>query len=456
MTAAVSEVRMLSASGLLGYGFPEESLKLGMQRGLHMVGVDGGSSDPGPHYLGSGKCVNSRMAMKRDMALLLKAAMAYQIPMMIGTCGGAGGAPHLEACVDILHEIAREEAFHFKLAVIHSEQDKAWIKKMRAEGRIKPLGSAGPVSEEAIDRAERIVGLMGPEPYLEALQSGAQVILAGRSTDPAPWAALAMHHGMPAANAWYAGKMLECGTGAAVPKGHDCQLAAVGRDYVEVEPASPQRRCTPLSVAIQALHENASPVAHKEPGGTLDTTDCRLEAVSDRAVRISGMKWLPQRYTVKLEAAQRVGYSAMTIAGTRDPLLIDRIDEFLKTVREAVAFKTSGFNVRADDYRLVFRLYGKNGVMGDWEPESNPSSHELGIVVEAVAETQEIASAVNAIARVTLLHTDFPGRLCKEGNMAFPFSPSDIERGAIYEFSMRHVVEPDDPLQMFPIEYESV
>ena len=58
--------------------------------------------------------------------------------------------------------------------------------------------------------------------------------------------------------------------------------------------------------------------------------------------------------------------------------------------------------------------------------------------------------------RVTLLHTDFPGRMCKEGNMAFPFSPSDIERGAVYEFSLRHVVEPDDPYQIFPIEYENV
>ena len=44
-------------------------------------------------------------------------------------------------------------------------------------------------------------------------------------------------------------------------------------------------------------------------------------------------------------------------------------------------------------------------------------------------KTQEIANAVVGLARVTLLHSDFPGRLCKEGNMAFPFSPSDIERG---------------------------
>lgn len=450
-----SEVRMLSASGLLGYGFPERSLLRGLERGLDMVGVDGGSSDPGPHYLGSGKCVNSRLAMKRDMALLLRAAMAHRIPMIIGSCGGAGGEPHLQACVELAREIAREDGMHFKLAVIHSEQEKSWLKGRIRHGRVKPLGRAAPLTDETVDRAERIVGMMGPEPYLAALEAGAQVILAGRSTDPAPWAALAMHHGMPAAQSWYAGKMLECGTGAAVPKGHDCQLAFVTRDYVEVEPASEERRCTPLSVAIQALHENASPIIHTEPGGKLDTTDCRIEAVSDRAVRVSGMRWQPQPYTVKLEGAECVGYSAMTVAGTRDPLLISRMDSFLETVRQQVAFKTGGFGVRADDYRLVFRIYGRNGVMGDWEPESG-TSHELGIVVEAIARNQEIASAVNAIARVTLLHTDFPGRLCKEGNMAFPFSPSDIERGAIYEFTLRHVVEPDDALQMFPIEYETV
>ena len=86
-------------------------------------------------------------------------------------------------------------------------------------------------------------------------------------------------------------------------------------------------------------------------------------------------------------------------------------------------------------------------------PPLTVSSDEIA---EAVAQTQEIANAVVGLARVTLLHSDFPGRLCKEGNMAFPFSPSDIERGAIYQFSMRHVVEPDDPLEMFPIEYQDI
>lgn len=449
-------VRMISASGILGYGFPESSLKTGLERKPHMVGVDGGSSDPGPHYLGSGKTFTNRLAIKRDMSLLLRGAVANKIPMMIGTCGGAGGEPHLQACVEILREIAREHDLHFKLAMIHSEQNKSWLKERLRAGRIKPLGAVKPLTDAVIDRAERIVGMMGPEPHMAALEAGAQVILAGRGTDPAPWAALAMHRGMPPAQAWFAGKMLECACNAALPKKHDCLMATVAPDYVEVEPLNPELRCTPLSVAVQALHENASPVIHKEPGGLLDTSACSIDAHTERSVRVSGMQWRPQPYTIKLEGAEKVGYSAITFAGTRDPGLVGQIDDFMRGVRESVATKVSAFNVSPEEYQLVLRLYGRNGVMGEWEPVKDAASHEIGILAEAVAKTQDVANAVISVTRVTLLHSDFPGRMCKEGNMAFPFSPSDIERGALYEFSLRHVVEPDDPYQMFPIEYESV
>jgi hypothetical protein len=450
------EVRMLSASGILGYGYPEASLKAGLERKPHMIGVDGGSSDPGPHYLGSGKSFTSSLAIRRDMRLLLNGAIANRIPMMIGTCGGAGGEPHLQRCVEIVREIAREDRLSFKLAVIHSEQDKRYIKSRLAAGKIKPHGPAAALDEATIDRAERIVGMMGPEPYMRALDAGAQVILAGRSTDPAPWAALAMHHGIEPGASWYSGKMLECACNAALPKGHDCLFVTVRDDSVECEPTNPERRCTPLSVAVQALHENASPVIHHEPGGQLDTTDCQIKAVSDRATRVTGIRWTPQPYTIKLEGAEKVGYSAITLAGTRDPGLIASLDSFVDSVRASLAVKVATFDVRPEDYRLVFRLYGKDGVMGDWEPQRSSVSHEIGIVAEVVAQSQEIANAVLAMARSSLLHTDFAGRMCKEGNMAFPFSPSDIERGAIYQFSLRHLLEPDDPYEMFPIEYETI
>ena len=94
--------------------------------------------------------------------------------------------------------------------------------------------------------------------------------------------------------------------------------------------------------------------------------------------------------------------------------------------------------------------------MASREPLAADPSHELGILVEVIADTQEMANTVLSVARVSTLHLDFPGRLCKEGNMAFPFSPSDIECGPAYRFNVYHIVEPKDAMEMFPIEYEDV
>jgi hypothetical protein len=322
-------------------------------------------------------------------------------------------------------------------------------------GHSRPLGKMAPLDQDTIERAERIVGMMGPEPFVRALDGGAQVILAGRSSDPAQWAGPAMRAGIPPAPAWYAGKMLECGAEPSVPKEPDNIFLRVRQDHLICEPPNPIRRSTPLAVANFALHENSSPIHHTEPGGLLDTSDCVFEAVSDRAVKVSGMTWkAAAQYTIKLEGVERAGYRAITICGTRDPVLISQIDSYLETHREKVALKAASFGVPPEDYTMIVRTYGKDGVMAGWEPVKQIVSHELGFIIEVVGKTQDVANAVLAMARTSMLHADFPGRLCKEGNMAFPFSPSDIEMGPMYRFSIFHVVMPRDPYEMFPIEYE--
>jgi hypothetical protein len=453
----MEEYRLLSTSGLLGYGFPEESLERGLARRPHMIGVDGGSTDPGPSYLGSGKCVNSRVAMKRDIRLMLKGALREGIPLVIGSCGGAGARPHLDTVAEITREVAAEEGLRFRMALIHADQTKDDVKAWRKAGRITPLRNVPELTDEAIEASTNIVGMMGPEPFQKALDGGAQVVLAGRSSDPAPWAGCATRAQLPPAPAWYAGKMLECGATASLPKGHDCLLTTVRRDGVEVEATNPIRKCTPFSVANHALHENSSPCHHIEPGGMLDTSDCRFEAVNDRAVFVSGMKWEPRPYSVKLEGASLAGYRAITICGTRDPLLIGMLDDYLASVRRNVEAKAADFGVPPSRYTLIFRTYGRDGVMGAREPLRNTATpHEIGIVVEVVAPTQDEANAVLSIARVNTLHVDFPGRLCKEGNMAFPYSPSDIVAGPAYRFSVFHVLQVEDPLALFPITHEEV
>jgi Acyclic terpene utilisation family protein AtuA len=453
----VKEFRMLSTSGILGYGYAEESLKIGMSWEPHVIGCDGGSTDPGPYYLGSGKSFTSRLSVKRDLRLMLMAAVAAKIPCIVGTAGGAGGEPHLQDTADLVREIAREEGLSFRMALIHAEQSKASLIERAENGTTRPLGKMAPLDRATIERAERIVGMMGPEPINRALDGGAQVVLAGRSSDPAQWAGPAMRAGIPPAPAWYAGKMLECGAEPSVPKEPDNIFLRVREDHVVCEPPNPIRRSTPLAVANFALHENSSPIHHTEPGGLLDTSECVFEPVSDRAVMISGMTWTPaSQYTVKLEGVERAGYRAIAICGTRDPVLIGQIDSYLETHRQKVAAKAASFGVPPADYTMLVRTYGKDGVMADWEPVREIRSHELGFVIEVVGRTQDIANAVLAMARTSMLHADFPGRLCKEGNMAFPFSPSDIELGPMYRFSIFHVVAPKDPYEMFPIEYETV
>ena len=456
MLQKADECRLLSVSSILGYGFPEASLKTGLERNPHFIGVDGGSTDPGAYYLGSGECLNSRKAMKRDLRLMLLAAVPRRIPVVIGTCGGAGSEPHLQEVADLAREVAREDGLKFRMALIHADQDRNDVKSWLIEGRISALRNVPKLTEATVERAARIVGMMGAEPFMRALEDGADVVLAARASDAASWAACAMQLGLPPAPAWYAGKMLECGTASATPKGHDCLLATVRDGHVEVEPTNPARRCTPLSVATHALHENASPTIHEEPGGLLDATDCDFIAVSDRAVRVSGMRWKERPYDIKLEGAEFVGFRAITICGTRDPILIGQIDSYLQTVRDDVAMRASNFGVSPEKYHLVFHVYGKDGVMGAAEPVKNFTSHELGIVVEVVSPSAEDAKAVLAIARVVIPKVDFPGRLCKSGNMAFPFSPSDISVGPTYKFSVFHVVKTEDPYGMFPIEYEQV
>ena len=81
--------------------------------------------------------------------------------------------------------------------------------------------------------------------------------------------------------------------------------------------------------------------------------------------------------------------------------------------------------------------------MGPASRCGNVRSHELGIVMEAVAPTQDEADALLSVTRSTLLHYGYPGRISTAGNLAFPFSPSDVAVGDVYEFSLYHLMEFD-------------
>ncbi len=63
----MDEIRILSPTAILGYGFPESLFDKRLSRNPHVIAVDAGSSDPGPCYLGAGVSLTDRTGVKRGV-----------------------------------------------------------------------------------------------------------------------------------------------------------------------------------------------------------------------------------------------------------------------------------------------------------------------------------------------------------------------------------------------------
>lgn len=435
------EFRVLSPTAILGYGFPESSFKRGIERKPHLIAVDAGSTDPGPYYLGAGKAFTDRAFVKRDLRYMIKEGVRLGIPVVVGTAGGSGASVHLEWCRKIIEEIAQEEKLSFKMGVIPSDVDKQTVKKALREGRISPLACVHELTEGLIDETTYLVAQIGIEPIVEALEAGCNVVLAGRCYDPAVFAALPVMQGYDEGLALHMGKILECAAIAATPgSGADCALGILKKDSFILEALNPKRRFTCESAAAHTLYEKSDPYHLPGPGGSINLEDCSFTDAGDGRVEVKGSRHeKTPKYLIKLEGARPIGYRSISIAGTRDPIMIAGIDKIIDEVKQQIS-DMSGENDRSQ--QLFFHVYGKNGVMGPLEPLTQTASHELCIVIEALCPTQEQADTLCSVARSTLLHYGYEGRISTAGNLAFPFSPSDIKMGQVFEFSTYHLMDP--------------
>jgi hypothetical protein len=389
---------------------------------------------------------------------MIREGLKAGIPVIVGSAGHAGGKPHLDWTLEIVRELARENAWHFKLAAIDSEIPKEVLVQALHEGRIAPLCPAPEFQETSIRQAERFVAMMGIEPIQSALKLGAQVIVTGRCSDVAIYAALPVLEGIPKNVAFHAGKILECGSAAVAQRFYpDCMAAELDQDGFTVDPPNPAFRCTPQSVAAHTLYENADPYHLIESGGTVDTTEAQYEPISDRAVRVSGARFIPsEKYTVKIEGAALAGYRSIVVAGIRDPLILRQLDKFLTTLRAVVERKIhDSMKLTSNDYTLQFRVYGSNGSMGQTEPCPQVEGHEVGLIIDIVAASQSLAADILPIVWHTGLHHPIQEQEGLISNLAFPFSPPGADIGPVYRFCANHVWHLDDPCKPFRMTLEN-
>ena len=451
----MDEFRILSPTAILGYGFPESSFQRGIKRRPDLIGVDAGSSDPGPYYLGAGKSFTRREAVKRDLEIMLCAAVKNKIPVVIGTAGGSGAAPHVQWTADIIREIAREQNLHFTMGVIHADIDKSTVAQALRQNKITPLGPIAQLTEDAIRQTTSIVAQMGQEPVFRAFDQDCQVVLCGRCYDPVAFAARPVQLGFPAGLACHLGKILECAAIAATPgSGADCVLGTLEKDRFVLEALNPDRRFTRISTAAHTLYEKENPYLLHGPDGCIDLNHTEITEIDEYRAAVSGTEFIPSEPpTVKLEGASREGYRSIFIAGVRDPVLVQSIRQVLDTVKNLAE---SRYRKAHPAFRIIEHIYGINGVMGTLEPVSRPAPHEIGLVVETIAESQQTADSILSWFRSTLLHYGYPGRISTAGNLALLYSPSDISCGKVFRFSMHHLMQTENTKELFPLHVEDV
>lgn len=441
-------VKILVPCGSLGSGVRETEVAAGIAAGAQAIASDAGSTDSGAAYLAMGVSKNNRGAVKRDLAILMRAGAQAGIPVIIGTAGQAGGDLNVDWTRDIAVEIARELGIRPRIAVLYSEQDKGALKALNAAGKVRPLPPLGPLDDATIDGCDHIVAALGPEPYIAALQAGADVIIGGRTTDTAVLACFALLHGAHAGAAWHAAKIAECGAQCTVrpADGAGVMISIDGAGF-EVEPLNPANRCDPHSVSAHMLYENANPFRLTEPGGVLDVTGARYVALDDRRVRVTGSVWEPRPYTLKLEGASRGRFQTIMLIGIQDPDVLSRLDEFHDRMLGALYERARRSVPDAGDFHISLRLYGWNAVSGERPPPGTPAPREVGVLFVATAATQALATQIAKACNAWFFH--FPIVPDKElPSYGFAFTPADIERGPVFEFRLNHVVELDDPMQL--------
>lgn len=443
--------KVLIPSGALGLGYDAEALARGIALKPDLIAIDGGSTDSGPSYLGRGKSKYARASTKTEWAGLILARAQAGCPLVIGTAGTCGTDSMVDWLYEITIEILHEHKLNAKIATIKSNQSNAQIKEALLKDMVEPLPAAPAITDDILDACTNIVALAGVEQITAALETGADIVIAGRTTDTAIIAALPIIRGLNPGPAWHGAKIGECGALCATNPQSGVITVDFDDEGFTVTPLADGAHATPHTVSAHMLYENTDPFILYEPGGHLDVTDAVYSALDETRVRVTGSRWHPsETYTVKLEAARITGYQTVIIALIRDPRYVANVQKWCDDIAAKHSAKTCArLGISSEDFIVELRIIGQNAALGTLE-NRHSLPVEVGVMGIITAVDQQTANTIGKLLNPYLLHHPLT-QAEEQPTFAFPFSPAEIDRGAIYEFTLNHVMTLQNPMDAFAL-----
>lgn len=453
----MTSVKILCPTGHLSFTPLEQaSFLYGCTQNPDFIIADAGSCDMGPRPLGADQHVSLEAWQRQDLEIMLMQSRRLGIPMIVGSASDTGTDRGVNQFVQLIHSIARQHRLApFRLAAVFAEQPIADLRRRLSLGtRLQGLDGRPDADAAALDRTDRAVAVMNAEPIRAALQEGADVVIAGRSSDCAIFAAPLLNAGSSPGVSYYAGKLMECASFCAEPyMGKESILGRIEGEEVYITALHPGQRCTPASVASHSMYERTNPFREYVAGGYVDMSACQYVQVDEKTTRASGQRFVADPVCkVKIEGAGRVGERRLAVVGIRDPSTIALID---KAIAWAKGKLVERFGPIGDGYDVFYHLYGRNAVMQELEPALALQPKELGIVIEAISKDAARAHEVAALAARNLFYARLPEVKGTAGTAAL-MSDEILVGEPGYEWTLNHTMQVENVMELFRIRYEVV
>jgi len=179
-------IRIITPTGHLGTTPLEKaSFERGCRMSPDFVVADSGSADIGPYPLGADRAASDEVWQRHDIEAMLVAARRLGVPLIIGSASDTGTDRGVEQYVRLIRDItAQHRLSPFRLAAIYSEMPVDELRRRLKDGaQIRGLNGRPDADAATLDRTGRVVAVMGAEPIGDALRAGADVVIAGRSSD---------------------------------------------------------------------------------------------------------------------------------------------------------------------------------------------------------------------------------------------------------------------------------
>lgn len=262
----------------------------------------------------------------RDFPPLIGRIAKQMLERNVRVIANAGGVNPV-ACAEAVRKLAPQ----LKVAVVLGDDVFGRIDEFLAKGyKLADMDTGQPISTIR-DRIQSANAYIGAFPLAEALATGANVVIAGRSTDTALALAPMIHRFGWGDTDWdklaagtIAGHIVECG---AQTTGGNCQvdwqnipdMTNIGYPIVEAEPdgtfvitkhPTAGGRVHSDVVKEQLLYELGDPKNYITPDCVADFTSIRMEDLGRDRVRVSGIQGGPRPATLKLSISYANGWKA--------------------------------------------------------------------------------------------------------------------------------------------------